>query len=109
MRRIETKTEVNSKTEVSSMWLPNARWVAPSAGDRELARKVVADADARIAAELARASQAELDTYNAKQAAAHDMLDALSQQRDWLRAAGTALCLLPAISILLILLFHAGS
>jgi hypothetical protein len=93
----------------NSIWLPNERWIAPSAEDRELVRKVVADADARIAAEHAHTTQAELDTYNAKQAAAHDMLDALPQQRDWLHTAGTALCLLPVISILLILLFRTGS
>ena len=31
----------------ASLWLPDARWVAPSAADRALARAVVAAADAR--------------------------------------------------------------
>lgn len=72
---------------VSTLWLPDARWVAPSAADRALARTVVAAADARIAATVS-AEQAARDLADC---AARDAADAIPEPRNWVDVCGKAL------------------
>jgi hypothetical protein len=74
----------------SPMWLPDARWVAPSAADRELARAVVAAADARRAADEKSVVDARrLAEYVSRSA----ILDNEREPRDWIGRIGTALIL----------------
>lgn len=51
----------------ATLWLPDYRWIAPSAADRALARSVVAAADAQVAAI---AAQRDLEQRMALQVAA---------------------------------------
>jgi hypothetical protein len=75
---------------VSSIWLPDARWVAPSAADRALARAVVAAADAkRIADETAVVTAKRLAEYTSRAA----ILDHEREPKDWVRGIGMALIL----------------
>lgn len=84
-----------------SLWEPTARWVAPCAADKALARATVAAADARIAATLSAAQVARnLADYKAREAA-----DAIPEPRDWSRIIGTVMCVpLPLMLLIWMLL-----